>query len=148
MSPVTPHFRHLSREEIDVFLSSHSHGRLAYAFHNRVDIEPLHYVYSDGWIYGRTAPGTKLTLLQRSPWVAFEVDEVRDLFDWTSVVVRGTIYLVESEATHNVDATREVVVRHLRTLIPDALTDRDPTPDRTVLFRMLVDEAQGRAAQA
>ena len=63
-------------------------GRLAYAHHSHVQIEPLNYVYADGWLYGRTSPGAKLDATGESWWpVAFEVDEIDSLFSWRSVVV-------------------------------------------------------------
>jgi hypothetical protein len=34
----------------------------------------------------------------------------------------------------------------LRRLIPNALTEGDPVPERTVVFRMHVDELHGRSA--
>lgn len=141
-----PRFRELSREEVGAFLTSHLHGRIAYSFHDRVDIEPIHYVYHDGWIYGRTAPGAKLTLLQRSPWVAFEVDEVHGMFDWTSVVAKGTVYFVSEGATGHSEETFALVLARLRTLVPATLTDDDPVPERTVLFRLFVDDVRGREA--
>ena len=57
-------------------LGAHHVGRIAFTFHDRVDIEPISYVYADGSIYGRTSPGTKLATVRHHPWVAFEVDEV------------------------------------------------------------------------
>lgn len=51
-------------------------GRLAFSFRDRVDIEPLHYVFRGGWLYGRPSPGSKLQTLRHNPWVAFEVDEI------------------------------------------------------------------------
>jgi nitroimidazol reductase NimA-like FMN-containing flavoprotein (pyridoxamine 5'-phosphate oxidase superfamily) len=66
-------------------------GRLAFSFRDRVDIEPIHYVYADGYIYGRTQFGSKVTVLAHHPWIAFEVDEVTTLFAWRSVVVHGRI---------------------------------------------------------
>ena len=79
----------LERDEIDALLARHNVGRIAYTFRDRVDVEPINYVYRDGWIYLRTGPGSKLTTLARHPWVAFEVDEVDGPFDWRSVVGRG-----------------------------------------------------------
>lgn len=138
-----PQYRDLTREEIDAFLGGHTHGRIAFAFRDRVDIEPIHYVYEDGWIYGRTQPGAKLTLLQRNPWVAFEVDEVHGTFDWTSVVAKGTVYFLGEEATEFAEEKYEHVLARLRELVPEALTEGDPVPNRTVLFRLFVDDVRG-----
>src|SRR5690349_15736001 len=82
-----PTFRELPRDECDALLARNHVGRVAFSFHDRVDLEPVHYVYAEGWIHGRTAPGAKVAVLRHHPWVAFEVDEVEGLFDWQSVVV-------------------------------------------------------------
>lgn len=37
-------------------------ARIAYSRENQVDIEPIHYIYQDGWLYGRTSRGAKLEL--------------------------------------------------------------------------------------
>jgi nitroimidazol reductase NimA-like FMN-containing flavoprotein (pyridoxamine 5'-phosphate oxidase superfamily) len=140
-------FRELERTEIEEMLERHAFGRLAFTFHNRVDIEPIGYVYHDGWIYGRTAPGTKLTVLAHHPWVAFEIDEVKGPLSWRSVVVKGTIYFLESGGNAANQASFDEAVQIIRRLTPEAFTDRDRTPERTTLFRLHVDEYLGRAAE-
>jgi hypothetical protein len=92
-----PHFRALTRTECEELLGRNNVGRIAFSFHDRVDIEPLHYVYADGWIYGRTSAGTKIATLEHHRWVAFEVDEHQGLFDWRSVVVKGAFYELEAD---------------------------------------------------
>lgn len=79
-------FRELSRDETEALLSRNKVGRLAFSVHDRVDIQPIHYVYERGWIYGRTSEGEKITTLEHNRWVAFEVDEVEDILDRKSVV--------------------------------------------------------------
>lgn len=145
-APPRPVFRQLSKQESEELLRTHSVGRLAFAFHDRVDIEPISYVYDDGWIYSRTAPGEKLDVLAHSPWVAFEVDDVHGLFEWTSVVAKGAVYMVDELSAAGGAESWEHAVTLLRRLIPTALTERDPVPDRTILFRMHVAELHGRQA--
>lgn len=139
-------FRDLTRAECDALLARNHVGRLAYTFRDRVDIEPIHYVYGDGFIYARSAPGEKLVTLAHNPWVAFEVDEVHGLFRWQSVVARGTVYWVEPGDDRRKTEIYEHSVTMLRRLIPTAFTDRDPTPDRTAIFRVYVDDVTGRMA--
>ena len=125
-------------------------GRIAFSFHDRVDIEPIHYVYADGWIYGRTTPGAKLVTLQHHRWVAFEVDEVEGLFSWQSVVVHGAVYFLEpsTERTQDDEASvaYEAAVAYLRRIIPAGLQHNDPTPERTIIFRIHTSEISGRQA--
>lgn len=138
-----PSFRALDKAESHAILARNHVGRIAYSFHDRVDIEPIHYVYDGGWIYGRTSPGTKLATLSHHRWVAFEVDEVEGPFDWRSVVVHGTVYWLTSDASQ---ADVETGLSLLRSFLPETLTEVDPTPFRTVLFRLSVSEITGRCA--
>jgi nitroimidazol reductase NimA-like FMN-containing flavoprotein (pyridoxamine 5'-phosphate oxidase superfamily) len=145
MSPSAPVFRDLDFSEIEVMLKEQSYGRLAFSFRDRVDIEPIHYVYENGWLICRTSPGTKLTQLAHHPWVAFEIDEVRGLFEWRSVVVKGTVYFAEPGSPQH-DEVWRASLEALRRLVPGALTQDDPTPGRNVIFRIHIDEMHGRAA--
>ena len=147
MPTPTPTFRELSAEECHSLLARHQVGRIALAHNNRVEIFPIHYVHDDGWLYGRTAAGQKLEMATHNRWVAFEVDEVDDLFDWQSVVVKGGLYLLRKEGSAHELELYERGLKMVRTLIPETLTPQDPLPpDRAILFRIHVDELTGRAA--
>jgi nitroimidazol reductase NimA-like FMN-containing flavoprotein (pyridoxamine 5'-phosphate oxidase superfamily) len=135
----------LDHDDIIAVLARNRVGRIAYAIHDRVDIEPIHFVYADGWIYGRTSRGAKLATLLRNRWVAFEVDEVHALFDWCSVVVHGAVYFLDPDPTSpTTQRTWERAVELLRRLVPQTLQEGDPVPDRDVVFRIAVQEATGR----
>src|SRR5690349_4335455 len=73
----SPTFRELTPAESRALLGRHNVGRIAYSFHDRVDVQPIHYVVSGDWLYGRTSRGEKFLTLAHNPWCAFEVDEVR-----------------------------------------------------------------------
>jgi uncharacterized protein len=142
-----PHFRTLSRGECEQILSRNHVGRLAYAWKNHVDIEPLHYVLDRAWLYGRTSAGTKIDVTGQQWWpVAFEVDELEGLFQWRSVVVHGGFYVIPEEGAEWHEAVRTKGLEVLRTLIPETFTAEDPAPQRTLLFRISVQEIEGREA--
>jgi uncharacterized protein len=144
-----PSFRELSRSEIDALLARNNVGRMAYARGSHIDIEPIHYVYANGWLYGRTSPGRKLDVAAREWWpVAFEVDEVDDLFRWRSAVVHGGFYTLDPKGATWEREEAQKAIDLLRTLEPETFTAEDPAPDRTVLFRIAVQEVSGRAAEA
>ena len=147
MPAAAPTFRELSAREITALLRRNHVGRMAFAFHNRVDIVPIHYVYSGGWVYGRTSLGPKLLTLKHNQWVAFEVDEIDGLFDWRSVVLHGGLYLLDADGPPRELAARRRAIRLLRTLVPDTLRATDPVAFRDILFRIHADELSGRAAQ-
>lgn len=146
MPTPTPRFRDLDPAECTALLARHNVGRMAFARKDRVDIEPIHYVFDDQWLYGRTQPGTKLEVLTHNRWVAFEVDEVEALFDWRSVVVKGGFYLLRADGSAHERQIYDNGVALLRRLVPETLTPEDPLPDRAIVFRIHVDEMFGRAA--
>ena len=143
-----PEFFELPRTEAIALLKQQHIGRLAYAFHDRVGIEPISYVYSDGWVYGRTSPGTKLTAMMHHPWVAFEVDEIESRFDWRSVVVHGALYRLQPDGGDRDRETYSEAVRLLREFDAAVLTAADTTPERDILFRIHADELTARGARS
>ena len=134
----------LSVPKSEEILARSSVGRLAFSVHGRVNVIPVHFIYEKGWIYGRTAPGGKLLEILRNRRVAFEVDEHTALFDWRSVVVHGTFYIIEQNDENA--AVFHHAVELLRDLVPGTLTDSDPVPFRSHLFRINAAEITGRAA--
>jgi uncharacterized protein len=137
----------LDEAECREILARNHVGRLAYARANLVDVEPLHYVYHDGWLYGRTSHGTKLEVTGYDWWpVAFEVDEVEDVFRWRSVVVHGGFYALDETGAAWEAAEWRRGVELLRELIPETLTGDDPVPHRRVIFRISAQELSGREA--
>ncbi len=137
-----PMFSELPRDEALALIERNHIGRIAFTFHDRVDIEPISYVYSDEWLYARTSEGTKLTTVKHHPWVAFEVDEVTSRLEWQSVVARGTMYILDPERDDS--KLYEHAIDVLRSVDPDAFTDADTTPFRRAVFRIHIDDITGR----
>lgn len=143
-----PTIRELSPDEARALLRAHDVGRIAYAWHGQVDIEPIHYVYDheEDALYARTSRGAKLLTLRHSPWVAFEVDEVHGRYAWRSVVAHGTVYELHAGGTPADRRAHARALELLRAHDPAALTPDDPVPSRTVLFQITVDRLHGREA--
>ena len=140
----SPIIRPLTADEADALLARNWIGRIAFAAGDRVDVEPIHYVYDPPWIFGRTSVGAKLFALAQDSWCAFETDDVRGLFDWQSVVARGPFSALNSPLGIAVDYARAVTA--LRRLLPEALTTEDPTPHRNVVFGIRPLEIDGRSS--
>lgn len=135
-------------EAFEEILSRNNVGRLAFALQDRVSVLPVHYVYEDGWIYGRTAAGGKLREILRNRRIAFEVDEHTQLFEWRSVVVRGPLYLIDPGMHPTDRRVYAKAVALIRRLVPSALTSSDPVPFRDQLFRIRAVEISGRSSEA
>ncbi len=136
-----PVIRSLRGDETEALLVRNNVGRIAFAFHDKVDIEPIHFVYDAPWIFGRTSPGAKLLTLAHNQWCAFETDEVRGILDWESVIVKGPFSPQNSPmASWNYGSA----LAALRSLQPSVLTPDDPTPFRDIIFGIHATEISGR----
>ena len=143
-NPVVVEPRALSESEAKKVLSRNHVGRIAFSFHDRVDIRPIGYVFRDGWLFGSTSPGQKLVTMPHNPWVALEADEVHDQFNWTSVVVHGALYELDEDGSEFHRRAREFAIRLLRTTDPVALTAQDSTPGHDEIFGIALHSITGR----
>jgi hypothetical protein len=147
-----PRFQVLTRARSEAVLARNSVGRVAFVHGNRVDIVPIHYVFANGVLRGRTARGTRLEQTRDTfygAWpVAFEVDEVDGLFEWRSVVVHGNLHAATpgDAVWERNPGEWEATVRSLRGLVPAAFTEVDPTGFRDIVLRIDVTEITGREA--
>jgi nitroimidazol reductase NimA-like FMN-containing flavoprotein (pyridoxamine 5'-phosphate oxidase superfamily) len=142
-APLTRQVHVLDDRDISATLSRLHVGRLAFVRDGRIDIRPVHYVYSHGTIFGRTGnPSNLQGNAEGALPVVFEIDEVESLHRWKSILVRGELELLTAEGGDREEWRRAVDA--LRRLVRAALTDSDPTPERTAVFRIRIDEVSGR----
>lgn len=142
----TPEFSVLTPEDCDEILRRNHVGRLAFVNGAVVDIQPIGYTARERWIFLRSAMGAKLEALAHHPYVAFEVDEVEGPFDWRSVVVHGTVYMLALDGAPTDRHEYERALQALRTIMPAALTPDDPVPERANLYGIHIDRVNGRMA--
>ncbi len=145
--PAAPVFRELSREEAEALLARNHVGRVAYAEHSRIEMQPIGHVYADGVINLRTSPGRKLEVLAHFPWVAFEVDEVEGPYSWRSAVATGTAYWADPDGSPHEREAHARAVEEIQRVMPEAFTEADPVPFRNVVIRVHLTELTGRAAE-
>ena len=138
-----PILRELSRPECEDVLARNHLGRIAFAFASRVDIAPIHYVFSNQWIYYRTSQGSKVSTIAHHHWVAFEIDECESFFDWRSVVVKGSCHVLDAGTSTNPDPAYFQGIATLRTIMPETLKSSDPVPFRQTVMRIHLDEVTG-----
>ena len=87
----------LTREESLELLAESAVGRLAYLPKDGApDVVPVNFLWYDGSIWIRTAPGPKMQAAERGERVAFEVDRIDEVArtGW-SVVVTGRLRLAD-----------------------------------------------------
>ncbi len=86
----------LSDEECWQLLGENAFGRLVLHAAGEIDVFPVNYVVTEGTLYLRTAPGTKLLELTIHPDVVFEIDHVDDTSAY-SVVLKGSAEELQSQ---------------------------------------------------
>jgi len=79
----------LSLQEIERLLLDETVGRIGCIYHGRPYIFPVSYVYDGARIICHSAEGIKLRAMRARPDVCFQVDRVKGLNNWQSVVTRG-----------------------------------------------------------
>jgi nitroimidazol reductase NimA-like FMN-containing flavoprotein (pyridoxamine 5'-phosphate oxidase superfamily) len=97
--------RELTAQECWDRVAAAPFGRLALSVFDDVDIVPINAVLSNGDLYFRTAPGTKLAELAANPRVAYEVDGYDDDIAF-SVIVKGTAERLERQT--DIDAADQL----------------------------------------
>ena len=107
-------------------------------------VVPVNYYFDGENIYIHTLPGKKLDALRANPRVCLQVDEIKDPYNWRSVIAYGTFEEILSEET------QENVLTKLYSRLPHMT----PVESRlvkgskgNVVFRVKVEEAPGMAEE-
>jgi len=107
-------------------------------------VVPVNYFFDGKDIYIHTLPGKKLDALRANPRVCLQVDEVKDSYNWRSVIAYGIFEEVSNEDT------RENVLTKLYSRLPQMT----PVESRlvngvkgTIVFRIKVEEVTGMAEE-
>lgn len=79
----------LDRNEIEEVLTKQLVGRIGCHARDTTYIVPVSYAYDGKYIYGHTGEGMKIEFMRINPAVCFEVEEIKDMANWKSVVSWG-----------------------------------------------------------
>ncbi len=79
----------LNELQIDALLKQQVTGRIACHANGVTYIVPVNYVFDGASIYGHSAEGKKIEMVRENPEVCFEVDDIRTIFRWQSVIAWG-----------------------------------------------------------
>ncbi len=142
----------LTEEEIEEVLTSNLVGRIGCSAGQKIYVVPVTYAYDGVSIIGHTVEGMKIAFLRQNPECCFEVDEIKDLADWVSVMVWFTFEELKGD-----DARRagEFIMNRIAPEIPDETsqshrmgplpTARQATFERNpIIYRIRIKEKSGR----
>ena len=148
MSFQAPMVRELDRSDIERVLRRNGVGRIAYVLEQRVDVEPIHFAFVGGWIYGRTAHGARLRTVQHDGPVTFHVDEIDGVFAWRSIVAHGSVAVLPLDPSPQEREQWEEGLAALQRLGPAGIPSDDELGYRGTAFRIRLDEVSGRCCGA
>ncbi len=144
-------FGELEQAQIDQILHSEMIGRIGSHVDGRTYIVPVNYAYDGTYIYGRTINGLKLQMMRTNPEVCFQVDHIKNLSNWQSVITWGTFEELAGEEAAN---AIHLLAQRLITLIASGqsiheITSHDihaaSTPQqRIAVYRVRLTEKTGR----
>jgi len=107
-------------------------------------VVPVNYFFDGRDIYIHTLPGKKLDALRANSRVCLQVDDIKDSYNWRSVIVYGTFEEVSNEET------RENVLIRLYGRLPHMTPVESKMGEGakgTIVFRIRVEEVTGMAEE-
>ena len=137
--------------QVEDLLKNQIVGRLGCSTSDETYIVPISYAYDGNYIYCHTIEGKKTEILRKNPKVCFQVDEMKDMGNWKSVIVQG----VYEELKNPEDRTfaMKILLQRYLPIISSVTTHLGQNwpfqPDdlneiKGIVFRIAVKEKTGR----
>jgi nitroimidazol reductase NimA-like FMN-containing flavoprotein (pyridoxamine 5'-phosphate oxidase superfamily) len=132
----------LSVEEARALLRSARLARLGCIAGDEPYVVPVNYVFDDRCAISHSLPGRKITAMRERPRVCLQVDEVKDQFNWKSVLAYGTF----EEITNPDERARGLST--LLSLFPrltpvETLIAEDANAPAPIVYRIRIDRVTG-----
>ena len=102
----------LSQSQIDRLLQKEVIGRIGCHSAEMIYVVPISYAYEGETIYAHTFEGLKVDMMRKNPEVCFEVDDLKDMGNWKSVIAWGRFEEI-TEVEERKKATKILINRHL-----------------------------------
>lgn len=80
----------MRRPQIAKTLRDGTVGRIGVTAGGRTYVVPVTYVFDGDSVYGHSVLGQKIRMMRANPSVCFQVDDIRDMGNWRSVIAQGT----------------------------------------------------------
>ena len=89
--------KELNEAGIEKLLNEHVIGRIGCHADGITYVVPVTYAYDGEYIYAHSEKGMKTSMMEKNPEVCFQVDEIRNLVTWWSVIVWGHFEEIHKE---------------------------------------------------
>jgi nitroimidazol reductase NimA-like FMN-containing flavoprotein (pyridoxamine 5'-phosphate oxidase superfamily) len=74
---------------LKVFLQSQIVGRIGCHDGDLVYVVPISYAYDGEYVYFHSYEGKKIDIMRKNPKICFQIDEMKDMANWKSVIAWG-----------------------------------------------------------
>lgn len=144
-------FKDLNRKQIEKVISENLIGRLGCHADDEIYVVPISYASDGKYIYFRSFEGLKLSMMRKNPKVCLQIDTIKDLANWDSVIVWGTFEELTNEKDRNL-ALDKLMSRDLPEIASEMVKFSTewpfPTSDYNhvegVVYRILITKKSGR----
>ena len=110
--------RELNDIQIENLLKEELIGRIGCHSAETMYVVPVNYVYDGTNIYCHSAKGMKIDMMRENPQVCFEVDKMKDITNWESVIAWGRF-----EEITDVDEKQQVLQKLVDRITPYIIDD-------------------------
>jgi len=144
-------FGELNSDQIEEVLKKQVIGRIGCDGDNHIYIVPVSYAYDGKYVYVRSFEGKKIEMMRKDPRVCFQVDEMKNMANWQSVIAWGEYEELSDNAERN-KALMILMDRHLPLFSSETthlgvnwpFPPEDLTLIKGIVFRILLKEKTGR----
>ncbi len=141
----------LTDEQMEELLQQNLVGRIGCNDGDKTYIVPVNYVYDGRYIIAQSLDGMKIEMMRRNPHVCFEVDEIKSITNWKSVIAWGDYQelIQERERYYAMTLFTERMI-HLKITKPSASVLKQqvhpgqPENARAVFYRIVLLHKTGR----
>lgn len=141
----------LKPADVEDFLNTQVVGRIATHADGETYIVPISYAYDGQFIYCHTNEGKKINMMRKNPKVCFEVDELKNMGNWKSVITHGVFEELKNKEERN--AAMHILLNRNLPLISSVTTHlgeqwpfepTDISEIKGIVFRIRITEKTGR----
>jgi len=144
--------RELNDTQIEALLKDQVTGRIGCHSDGVTYIVPVNYLYDGTNIYCHSAKGMKIDMMRKNPAVCFEVDNIKDITNWESVIAWGKFEEI-TEIIEKQRTLQKLINRISPYIIDDSVTrehgfvDKESDVGTTIeliIYKIIVHKKTGR----
>jgi nitroimidazol reductase NimA-like FMN-containing flavoprotein (pyridoxamine 5'-phosphate oxidase superfamily) len=144
--------RELNDTQIEDLLKDQLIGRIGCHSAETMYVVPVNYVYDGANIYCHSAKGMKIDMMRENPQVCFEVDNIKNITNWQSVIAWGKFEEI-TDLDEKQQVLQKLVDRITPYIIDDSVTrehgfvDEESDVGTTVeliMYKIIISKKTGR----